>query len=484
MNICLVTAFPPSRHALNEYGFHIARELAREPGLNLTILGDDLDTPQPELPGYKVVRCWAFEKWSNPIRLLRAIRRLQPDIVWYNIGFASFGGSPIPAFIGLATPALTRMSGSYTHVTLHQLVETVDLNDAGVKSPLLYKVAGAIATHMLLTANSISVLLPAYRRILRDRYRRGSVYVRAHGILSGRPEYPDFSKRGKPVHQILAFGKWGTYKRLELLVAAFEKVVQVLPNVKLVIAGGNHPKTPNYVESIASYCRGDSRIQFTGYVAEEAIPDLFQSTSMTVMPYTSSAGSSGVAHLACEYGVPIVASNIADFREVASQEGIAMEFFESGSVDSLAQKMIDLLQAPDRLKAMAEQNFSAALRMSMPEIIRQYIRSFDLHHRVKVLRAASRFRRMPRWMPLRPALSRRVGQKFLTWHDAEFASYLAPTGNTAAGSNGNGNGNGAHHVPPPQVETETDDTISSDRVVDINQGFASRNVRKGDGDAA
>ena len=168
MNICLVTAFPPSRHALNEYGFHIARELAREPGLNLTILGDDLDTPQPELPEYKVVRCWAFEKWSNPVRLLRAIRRLQPDIVWYNIGFASFGGSPIPAFIGLATPALTRLSGCYTHVTLHQLVETVDLNDAGVKSPLLYKVAGAIATHMLLSANSISVLLPAYRRILRD----------------------------------------------------------------------------------------------------------------------------------------------------------------------------------------------------------------------------------------------------------------------------------------------------------------------------
>src|SRR5207302_928930 len=75
---------------------------------------------------------------------------------------------PLPAFVGLAIPALTRMSGVYTHVTLHQLVETVDLKDAGVKSRKLYRLAGSIATHMLLSANSLSVLLPAYRKILRN----------------------------------------------------------------------------------------------------------------------------------------------------------------------------------------------------------------------------------------------------------------------------------------------------------------------------
>jgi hypothetical protein len=42
-------------------------------------------------------------------------------IVWYNLGFASFGGKPLPAFFGLTTPALTRLFSGYTHVTLHQL---------------------------------------------------------------------------------------------------------------------------------------------------------------------------------------------------------------------------------------------------------------------------------------------------------------------------------------------------------------------------
>lgn len=429
MKICLVTAFPPSRQGLNEYGFHIARELSQQPGLSLTILGDDLPSEQPELAGFDVRRCWGFNSLRNPVRLLGAIQRVRPDVVWYNIGFASFGGKALPAFVGLASPALTRMRGSYTHVTLHQLVETVDLKDAGVKSQALYRVAGAIATHMLLSANSLSVLLPAYRRVLQERYRRGSVFVRAHGVLSSRPEYPDFSKRGNPTHRILAFGKWGTYKRLELLIAAFRRVAKELPASQLVVAGGDHPKTPGYIESVAARVKDDPRIQFVGYVPEQDLPALFQSTSAAVMPYSSSAGSSGVAHLACAYGVPIVGTDIRDLRELVQEEGLAIELFEHGNVDSLADCLLNLLRSPERLEAMAKQNFAAALKMSMPEIIRQYIRSFDLQHRLKVLRAAARFRRLPRWMPLRPMLGRRVGRRFLTWHDSEFAPHfgLSPT---------------------------------------------------------
>jgi glycosyltransferase involved in cell wall biosynthesis len=304
-------------------------------------------------------------------------------------------------------------------------VETVDLKDAGIKSPTAYRLAGSIATHMLLSANSLSVLLPAYRRILRDRYGRGAVHVRAHGILSGRPEVPDFSRRGNPVHRILAFGKWGTYKRLELLVAAFQRIADIFPTVELQIAGGDHPKAPGYVASVAEKFRDDSRIRFLGYIAEDAIAPLFQGASLAVMPYSSSAGSSGVAHLACAYGVPIVASDIPDFRELVDEEGLAIEFFELGNAESLAEHMLLLLQSPAKLELMAHQNFTAALQMSMPQIMRQYLRSFDLQHRLQMLKAAARFRRLPRWSPLRPVLSRSVGLKFLSWH--------------AAGTNGNSN---------------------------------------------
>src|SRR5688572_21991 len=136
MKICLVTAFPPSRRGLNEYGFHIARELQRDPLLSVTILADELEPPQPELPDFSVERCWSFNALQNPQRLLPAIRDCQPDVVWFNLLFSTtsgwqsrmadcqpdvvwfnllfstFGDRPLPAFFGLGIPAMTRAAGS------------------------------------------------------------------------------------------------------------------------------------------------------------------------------------------------------------------------------------------------------------------------------------------------------------------------------------------------------------------------------------
>ena len=413
MKICLVTSFPPSRDALNEYGFHIASELQRIPGITLTILGDEYSPVQPELDGFSVNRCWKFGSLSNPWRLLRAIKKEKPDVVWFNLGFASFGGTPPPAFLGIAIPALARLAGFYTHVTLHQLMETVNLDDAGVRFPLLYKLGGVLATHIVLFANSVSVMLPAYRSVLVEKYGRGSVYVRRHGIFSARPEYPDLGLRGNPEHRILAFGKWGTYKRLEPMLEAFKQIAREIPEARLVIAGTDHPKTPGYLQSIKEKLGSRSDVIFTGYVAEEDIPQLFQSSSVAVLPYTSSAGSSGIAHLACTYGVPIVASDIPDFRRLADEEGLAIDFFPAGQVSELARHLTELLQNRDRQIEMAMQNVSAALRMSMPEIIRQYLRTFELRQELENMRSLSSLRKIPRWMPMRNLLVRRNARKTL-----------------------------------------------------------------------
>src|SRR5438128_10512597 len=105
MKICLVTAFPPSRQALNEYGFHVARERSQTDGLSLTGLGDDIAPDEEELPGYSVIRCWSFNSLRNPVRLLRTIRQVQPEVVSFAPGFARFCGKPLPSLLGVAPPA-------------------------------------------------------------------------------------------------------------------------------------------------------------------------------------------------------------------------------------------------------------------------------------------------------------------------------------------------------------------------------------------
>jgi glycosyltransferase involved in cell wall biosynthesis len=415
MKICLVTTFPPSQGGLSEYGLHIAQELHRNSFLSLTILADEMSPVQPELDGFSVQRCWSFDDPGSSIRLLRAFRELKPDVVWFNLLFSTFGRNPLVAFAGLMTPLLARLSGCYTHVTLHHLMDTVDLKDAGVRFPRTYRMAGAFATRMLLLSNSVSVLMPGYRKILFDKYGGDNVHVRSHGTLTRRPEFPDFSRRGNPEHRILAFGKWGTYKRLELMISAFEVLQSRLPNAKLVIAGGDHPQAHGYVESIKRKYVGNPRIEFTGYVREDQLPDLFQTASVAVMPYSSSTGSSGVAHLACAYGVPIVCADIEDFRQMAQGEDLAIEFYQSGNAQDLADCLVRFLENPEKQQEMATQNFASALRMTMPNIVQKYLRHFELEQRTEVLRHVTRFRRLPDWVPSKSLMLRLITRNSTGW---------------------------------------------------------------------
>ena len=456
MKICLVTTFPPSQGGLNEYGLHIAQELRRNPFLSLTILADEISSPLPELEGFSIKRCWSFDDPQSAIRLMRVIGKLRPDVVWFNLLFSTFGRKPLNAFLGLLTPLLARLSGRYTHVTLHHLMDTVDLADAGVRHKRAYRWAGSVATRMLLLANSVSVLMPGYRKILLDKYGHDNVYLRSHGILSRRPEYPQFPRRGNPEHRILAFGKWGTYKRLELMIEAFQSISAAMPLAKLVIAGGDHPQARGYVESMKTRYAGPM-VEFTGYVNEQNLPDLFQQSSVAVMPYSSSTGCSGVAHLACAYGVPIVCADLPDFRQMADGEDLALEFYKAGSAEDLANSLTALLKDPEKQQSMALHNFTRALRMTMPMIVQKYLRNFELEQRTEVLRQVTRFRRLPGWVPSRSLLLRLMTRNSQRWvhrsavqHPVQGVSGRQLIDNdvdgsrkiTGAGVPGNGNGVG------------------------------------------
>ena len=443
MKICLVTTFPPSTGGLSEYGFHIAQELQRNPFLNLTVLADELSGSHDEPDGFAVLRCWSFDDPKTAYRLIRTIKSLKPDVVWFNLLFSTFGRNPFVAFGGLMSPLLSRLGGWYTHVTLHHLMDTVELKDVGVRHERVYRFAGAVATRMLLLSNSVSVLMPGYRKILNDKYGRDNVHLRAHGLLARRPEFPDFSRRGTP-HRILAFGKWGTYKRLELMIEAFRLLSPKLPDAKLVIAGGDHPQAAGYVESVKKENADNPQIEFRGYVPEDELADLFQSSTVAVMPYSSSTGCSGVAHLACAFSVPIVSADLQDFRQMAQSEELAIDFYPPGDAEGLADCLYRLLTDSEKQYAMATQNFSAALRMTMPNVVQKYLRHFELQQRVQTLKYVSRVRRLPRWIPSKSLLLRLLTRNSLSWAKRSVVLHTPWEDISRVGlshSNGNGRGN-------------------------------------------
>jgi glycosyltransferase involved in cell wall biosynthesis len=413
IKICLVAAFPPSIGPLNEYSYHIAREIQRHKDVELTILADEIedykfakDTEgnqadphhRPKLPGVNVIRCWQFGKLSTPLRLLNQIRELNPDVVWFNLVFSSFGSpdSPLAAFAGLSIPALTRAAGFYTHITLHHIVEHLDFASAGVRREKFYRKGTDVATRTLLKAHSVSVLLSDYRRTLRTKYSAQNVLVGTHGTFATIPKPPDFTKRGNPDFRILAFGNWGTYKRLERLMEAFPSVLEKIPNARLIVAGGNHPAAPGYWESIRERQPAGLPIEFLGYIPQKDVPTLFRTSSLLVMPYDSSTGSSGPAHQACEYGLPIVCADIPDFRCMATDDDMAILFYEKNDAMDLAEKLATVLLSPELQRQMSEHNYEAGIQMTMATVVRTYLRWFELHKSKRALAGSGRLGRLGR----------------------------------------------------------------------------------------
>src|SRR5262249_39008181 len=145
LKIALVTTFPPSSGDLNEYGFHLASALRTNPSVDLLIYADQT-AAGPESGGFPVRRCWRFNSFLTPFRIVWRVWRDKPDCVWFNMGFSTFANTPLTAFISVFTPFLVRCSGFYTHITLHTIFERINLEDARVRFASLYRVAGRAAT--------------------------------------------------------------------------------------------------------------------------------------------------------------------------------------------------------------------------------------------------------------------------------------------------------------------------------------------------
>ena len=374
MRICLVTAFPPSTQRINEYGLHLATQ-ARDQNAEVIVLADQYEPRLPELDGFEVRRCWRFNSLATPWRILAAARDIRPDVVWFNLVYSTFGDHPLAAFLGLCTPLLLRLCGFRTHVTLHHLMENVELRHADIRFPKLYLWAGSLATRVLLKAHKVSVLLEMYRDALVKRYGAGNINVHRHGILGAMPEPPDFSQR-EGEFRVLAFGKFGRYKRLEVMLDAWPAVREQVPNARLIIAGQDHPNRVGYMAGLAEKHRQDRSIEFLGYVPEDGIGAVFSRCSVAVLPYSSSGGPSGVAHLAAPYGLPLIGSSIGDIVNVCTEENLAIDYYRTDDSADLAAKLVALARDPERQRRMAEQNYAAAMAMTMRAVVAQYLNDF------------------------------------------------------------------------------------------------------------
>lgn len=415
LRIAVVTTHPPGKGTLNEYGYHFVRFLRQKPEIReVIVLADELPDGQPygrlagdedcetvadcALAPMTVIPCWRFNALDNALRILSTVRRTQPEGVLFNIQFASFGNRKLAGALGLIAPALTKWAGYPTIALLHNIVETVNLKSAGFGgSPLMercVRLCGGVVTHVILRADLVAVTIPKYVEILQSKYGAKNVLLAPHGSFEHSGETPELDPPPGPL-RILTFGKFGTYKRIEVLIEAFRILlsrvpapaaeactngayaVGDVPPLELVIAGTDSPNAPGYLAGLAARYADVPGIRFTGYVPEDDIPRIFREASVVVFPYTSTTGSSGVLHQAGSYARAVVLPKIGDFAELITEEGYSGEFFEPGDAASLADAIARIIYDPARRRTQGYQNYVVSHGLPIANIVDWYLLHFE-----------------------------------------------------------------------------------------------------------
>jgi glycosyltransferase involved in cell wall biosynthesis len=382
LRIGFVSAFPPGRNSLNEFGFHMVAKLAEKSEVSAVYLYADETPAGPPTPiaGVTPVVSWKFNGLTNLLRLAKAIRGTAPDVVMINLQFATFGDQRIAGGLGLLLPLVLKAMHVPTVVVLHNLADHVDMRAAGfTKSPLMAKAlgqAGKLLTKAILTSDIVAVTIPKYVEFLTDKYGATNVLLAPHGSFE-TPTEPSYElPDGR--RQIMAFGKWGTYKTVDMLIDAYKDLLsRGYDDLELVIAGTDSPNSPGYLHSVQQSCAHLPNIAFTGYVAEDDVEALFRSSAVVVFPYTSTTGSSGVLHQAGSYGCAAVLPSIGDFVSVIEEEGFAGEYFDPADPLSLADAIVKVIDAPDRRKDLARRNYAAAVGIPMTEVVDWHLIHID-----------------------------------------------------------------------------------------------------------
>lgn len=380
--IALVSAFPPGRLTLNEYGLHLAKAFAALADVSeVVVIADRLDRPEAELdlgPKVRVCRIWTFNSALAAPRIVAALKAEKVDGAVFNLQMASFGDREIPAALGLLAPMAARLAGVPSGVIAHNLITGVDLEQTQLKGQFwrqrLVRLGGAVITRALLAANYLTVTLESYRRDLADRYPSAPVLLVPHGTFD--TEQRDLVPSCDRPLRIVTMGKFGTYKRLESLIDAFRQLRSRpgLAGLELVIGGSDHPNTPGYLASVAESSAGEAGLTFHGYVAEDDIPAFFAQARISVFDYSATTGSSGVLHQTASYGTVPVFPRIGDFVDVCRDEGLDGANYAPGDAFGMAEAIAGLLGDPSGADRIALANRAAAVGMPISEVAEVHIR--------------------------------------------------------------------------------------------------------------
>lgn len=163
---------------------------------------------------------------------------------------------------------------------------------------------------------------------------------------------------GHTYYKVLFFGRMIEYKGIGVLFCSLEKVIEEIPNIKLVMAGrGDLSK---YSEFINHY-QNNLEIH-NEWIHDDEIHRYFADVDFVVAPYID-ASQSGVVVLSYSYGKPVIVSNSGGLPEQV-KEGETGIVIPVGDSKALSNAIISMYADEKKLQDLKKQSWNYSKELS------------------------------------------------------------------------------------------------------------------------
>lgn len=140
---------------------------------------------------------------------------------------------------------------------------------------------------------------------------------------------------------MLFFGLVRAYKGLDLLLDAFGKVKDQLPNLQLIIAGEFYEDEDKYRQQIAANGLEDRVIVKNEFVPDGDLRKYFGAADLIVQPYKT-ATQSGVTQVAFHFEKPMLVTNVGGLGEIVHDH--QMGYACAPTAEAIAEDLLDYFQ--------------------------------------------------------------------------------------------------------------------------------------------
>jgi glycosyltransferase involved in cell wall biosynthesis len=308
-------------------------------------------------------RPYAWSRLTFMPGAARLIKRGGYDIVIEDVSPFSPVGAPLWSGRTPAVASVQNLSGSHA-ISKYGLL---GLGPRLVERPLLS-----------LFRNFVAVS-PGIAEQLKDRVGSKNVRVVPNSVGQGFLEAA--TAREEPIAKgryILSLGRIDVYQKgLDRLITAFDRVADILPDTRLIIAGDGTSAQVDALRSLVARARHATMIKLAGKVDQAEAATLVKGAVLLAMPSRYEAWPLAAIE-AGAVGTPVVGSNIVGVRDAAPQFPKAhSELVSEGDIEALTSALLKVLTDQNLRREMGKQGRAWAARFTWDTLAEEQIAFYE-----------------------------------------------------------------------------------------------------------